>query len=442
MPVYSSHLVSYEGLRVGTRIREERHRRGFTLRDVSVASGVSSARLSEIENGHHVLDLAQVLRIAEALELPPGYFLPADVTRPHQITREAEVRSLPPFRIPSGPDGAGRPAQIHLWPAADLFVGRHMEPAFGRIMPGEADALQWSHQHEEEEFLFVLRGRIEFSLQIPAGVRREELGPGDSVYFRSDLLHALRSLDEEPADTIQVFCSPSGLTSTGFGTSVSEVQQDHRLDISQQTGRKLKLLREMYAWPERHVAEVLSIPERQLRQIESGDRPLALDLMLNLAKLYGKPLRELIGQPMGSGPYYHVQRAGQTAALASRKRRTPVERANAPASKTCQAFSDGYPMRSMYPYLLRLLNVDLETLTLHEHHGQEFVYVLDGELELTTFVGDEQVREILRAGDSCYMDSSVPHLLRGQTRSPFSKTMADVIDVFWCPLGEGYLFGD
>lgn len=441
MPVYSSHLMSYERLRVGSRIREERRRRGLTLRDVSVASGVSSARLSEIENGHHVPDLEQVVRIAGALGLPPDYFLPADVSRPYQISREAEVRALPPFRIPPGGDGADRPAQIHLWPAADLFVGRHIEPAFGRVMPGQADALQWSHQHAEE-FLFVLRGRIEFCLQTPTGVLREELGPGDSIYFRSDLLHALRSLDEEPADTIQVFCSPSGLTSTGFGTSVSEIQHDGRLDISQQTGRKLKLLREMHVWPERHVAEVLSIPERQLRQIESGNRPLALDLMLNLARLYGKPLRELIGQPAGNGPYYYLQRADRTAALASRKRRTPVERPDAPASKTCQAFSSGYPMRSMYPYLLRLLNVDLETLTLHEHHGQEFVYVLDGELELTTFVGDEQAREILRPGDSCYLDSSVPHLLRGQTRSPFSKTRADVIDVFWCPLGEGYLFGD
>ena len=95
----------------------------------------------------------------------------------------------------------------------------------------------------------------------------------------------------------------------------------------------------------------------------------------------------------------------------------------------------------MYPCLLRLLNVELETLTLHEHHGQEFMYVLEGELELITYAGSQRVTETLRAGDSCYLDSSVPHLLHSSTRNPYSETSAAVIDVFWCPLGEAYLFG-
>ena len=94
----------------------------------------------------------------------------------------------------------------------------------------------------------------------------------------------------------------------------------------------------------------------------------------------------------------------------------------------------------MYPFLIRLLNVDIDTLTLHEHHGHEFIYVLDGELELRTYVGEELVTEILRPGDSCYLDSTVPHLVRGVTRSPYARLSAEVIDVFWSPLGEGYLF--
>ena len=94
----------------------------------------------------------------------------------------------------------------------------------------------------------------------------------------------------------------------------------------------------------------------------------------------------------------------------------------------------------MYPCFLRMLNVDAETLTLHEHHGQEFIYVLEGELELTTYTGNQRVREVLHAGDSIYLDSTVPHLLRSWTRNPFSETSAEVIDVFWCPLGETYLF--
>jgi mannose-6-phosphate isomerase-like protein (cupin superfamily) len=139
-------------------------------------------------------------------------------------------------------------------------------------------------------------------------------------------------------------------------------------------------------------------------------------------------------------PYHVLQRSADIPSLPTRRRRTPVERPSAPASKTCQPLLEGFGARGMYPCFLRMLNVGLETLTLHEHHGQEFIYVLEGELELTTYVGEHQVREVLRAGDSCYIDSTVPHLLRSWTRNPYSETSAEVIDVFWCPLGTSYMF--
>lgn len=82
-----------------------------------------------------------------------------------------------------------------------------------------------------------------------------------------------------------------------------------------------------------------------------------------------------------------------------------------------------------------------ESVTLHEHHGQEFIYVLDGEVELVTRVGEEEIVEPLRPGDSVFLESSVPHLLRGRSRNPYAETSAQVIVVFWNPLGESYLFG-
>ena len=75
-----------------------------------------------------------------------------------------------------------------------------------------------------------------------------------------------------------------------------------------------------------------------------------------------------------------------------------------------------------------------------EHHGEEFIFVLEGQLVLTTLAEDKKVEEVLRAGDSCFLDASVPHALRGETRNPYSETSATVLDVFWCPLGETYLF--
>ena len=207
-----------------------------------------------------------------------------------------------------------------------------------------------------------------------------------------------------------------------------------------QIGKRLRTLRDTHGWPIERLAQVLGLTERQRQRIERGDRAAPLDLMLRLARAFGQPLDELIGGPPEVEPPYFVQRSGDIDRVPRRTRRTPVERPDAAPSKTCQRLAGGFRARHMYPCLIRLLNVDIDTLTLHEHHGHEFIYVLDGELELRTYVGEELVTEILRPGDSCYLDSTVPHLVRGVTRSPYARLSAEVLDVFWSPLGEGYLF--
>lgn len=439
MPVYSSHLTSYKALQLGARIREQRQRVNVTLKELASRVSISTARLSEIENGHHLLDLRQVVTIAEALGLPAGYFLPAEAVSPFQISRDAEVRSRPPHRLP--PALATEPGRgaLAFWPLADVFTGRHVEPLLGSFGPLPDDHPFWSHP-QEEGFLFCLKGALEFELQTPDGSVRQRVTAGDSLYYRCDLPHRLRSLDVEAAECLHALCSPWGMTSHGFEVFATEPRRPGHPDLTQQTLERLRMVREMHGWEQRQVALLAGIPERHLAQIERGERPVRIDLLLTLARIYQKSLRELVGEPLGGGPYYVLTPAAHAAAAPSRRRRTPVERPNASASKTCQPLVRGPQATSMYPYLLRLLNVELEALTLHEHHGQEFLYVLDGQIELTTFIGTREVKDILRPGDCLYLDSSVPHLLRGQTRSPFSRTMAEVIDVFWCPLGEDYLF--
>jgi len=70
------------------------------------------------------------------------------------------------------------------------------------------------------------------------------------------------------------------------------------------------------------------------------------------------------------------------------------------------------------------------------------MYVLEGQLEVTTYAEQRLVTEVLRPGDSWYLDSSVRHFVRGFTRSPYSQISAEVLNVLWCPLGEGHLFAD
>jgi len=445
MPVYSSHLLQYADLELGRRIRQARQAQGLTLRHVAKHLRTSSARLSQIENERLRLSLEDVLQIADAIGVPVDVLIPADVSMPFQITRDADQRSRSPqpMLIANAQGSGDVPSPHEYWPLANLFVGRHLEPVLARIMPASEREACFCYHHEEE-FAFVLRGRVEFRIKTPEEDCVETLERGDCVYFRSDLPHRFRSLDSVPADTIHVFCSPSvsthGAVDWSHSRAIAYSGNGTSNPQQRQIGAKLTLLHEEHGWSFGRLARTAALSDSQMIAIERGDRAIPLEALLNLARGFGKPLRELIGLAGAPRPYYFVRRLREIASIPNRHRRTPVERPHAARSKTCQPLVAGFPAAKMYPYFLRMLNVELETLTLHEHNGQEFIYVLEGELELTTYAGNEEVHETLRAGDACYLDSSVPHLLRSWTRNPYSETSAEVLDVFWCPLGETYLF--
>jgi transcriptional regulator with XRE-family HTH domain len=443
MPVYSSHLVGYAALNLGQRIRSIRQRHGLSLREVATRAGCSAARLSEIENGYHVLDLRQAVEIARVLGVPLSDFVPADLRVPYQITREADVRTRPARRIPLRPGGVYHHSEF--WPYAELFIGRQLEPVFVRVMPTEEDAPPRFWHHHEEEFLFVLDGSVEFLLRAPDGLCRQELRRGDCVAFRSSLPHCVRALGSDAAHVLSIYAAAAAPLDTGFEwlshRQSSFIEDTEDTDLVRQVGHRLRALRNMHGWTLEQVADVVGVGARRLQRIEEGHRPLPLDVLLRLARAFGLPLPELVGK-VPEPPYYGLTRAEDIATLPSRVRQTPVERPAAPQSKTCQPLAHGFPFRQMFPYFIRLRNASEETLSLHEHHSHEFIYVLAGELEMTTFAGDREVTEILRPGDGCYLDSTVPHLVRGRSRNPFSDTSAEVVDVFWAPLGEGYLFRD
>jgi transcriptional regulator with XRE-family HTH domain len=437
-------MLRYEQLRLGERIRDARQERGFTLKQFADRVATSPARLSQIENDRLRLDIEELLKFADVLSMPLDRFVPPDVSIPFQISRDSELRMrTPQTTLLSSPAGGVVASPHSYWPLADLFVGRHLEPMLARIMPvAEAD-LHFCY-HQEQEFAFALTGNLEFRIKTPEGERREEISRGDCVYFRSDLPHCFRSLDDRPGESLHVFCPPIfALDPDGQDASYRAIAYNGRngsTDVERRVADKLRQLREICGWSVERIARATGLSERQMLRIERGDRAIPFEVVMTLARAFGKPLREFIGLAGVRAPYYVVRRAAEIPSIPPQRRRTPVERPNVLPSKTCQPLVAAFPGKEMYPCFLRLLNVDLETLTHHEHHGQEFIYVLEGELELTTYAGDQQQPEILRAGDSCYLDSTVPHLLRSWTRNPYSETSAEVIDVFWCPLGEAYLF--
>lgn len=62
---------------LGRRIRITRTERGWTLKDLSEASGVSVSQLSAIERGTHLPSIESLLSVAQALEAKPSEWMGA-----------------------------------------------------------------------------------------------------------------------------------------------------------------------------------------------------------------------------------------------------------------------------------------------------------------------------------------------------------------------------
>ncbi|MBW1775794.1 MAG: helix-turn-helix transcriptional regulator [Deltaproteobacteria bacterium] len=61
-----------------------------------------------------------------------------------------------------------------------------------------------SYQHLGEEFVFVLKGKIE----VMVGENKNTLGPGASLHFNSSIVHKLRNTSKTKAELLVVLYTP------------------------------------------------------------------------------------------------------------------------------------------------------------------------------------------------------------------------------------------
>ena len=437
MPVYTSAISDYSDLRLGQTIREHRKRRGWTLQDLASRVSMSVAGLSKIENEKAILDLERLVTIADALGVRPDLMFPKNPSRHFQVMHRAVIDKLPPSPLKRIDRSSGTVTAHHnlLRPLADEFVGKHIEPFHVEVLVvPDADVRLICHHHEE--FFFVLRGEVECFIKTPEGPARETIGVGDCVYLRSNLPHCIRALGGQPAYTMNVVHSPYGSTDSDGETAFCF--KDDIQNLTEQIADQVTALREARGLSAAEFARALDIGVPQLADVERARRPASIDLLLRACRRFRKPFEYFLSRTIAHPPFYFIQRASTIGRVPVRARRKLVDKGW--ALTRFRSLASGFSPREMYPYYVKIRAPGPDNSTLHEHHGQEFVYVLSGEVTLITVLDGKRVRETLTAGDTCFLDSTVPHRFAGEGVSPYDDSSAELIDVFWCPLGESYLF--
>ncbi len=154
---------------IGPRFRRLRLQRGESLATVANAVGVSIGFLSNLERSQSGASVSIMRRLAQYFGLNIlDLFHPIDGTGP--LVKPRDRKSLE----------GGPGVQMQLLASGKIT----MEPHLFRVAPGAGSGESYSH--EGEEFLYLVRGRLDIVL---AG-EQYHLRAGDSFYFSSKTQHS------------------------------------------------------------------------------------------------------------------------------------------------------------------------------------------------------------------------------------------------------------
>ena len=187
--------LEVKALKIGSKVRELRQKKHYTLQDVAAKTGLSKPFLSQIENHHVVPPVATLLKLARAFDVGLAYFFQDEVG----VDRIAITRRAERVRVERRPHH--RKGEVnYIYEALDTKkANKHMEPFLVEFPVQDTSEMIFMN-HEGEEFLHVLEGTLEFRTID----RVEVLEPGDSIYFESELSHSFRCLGEKPARALVV----------------------------------------------------------------------------------------------------------------------------------------------------------------------------------------------------------------------------------------------
>jgi|BioPla2DNA2_1021312.scaffolds.fasta_scaffold77656_2 transcriptional regulator with XRE-family HTH domain len=165
---------------IGVNLHRERKRKQLSLEELSEASQVSKAMLSQIETGKVNPTVAVLWKIVQALGIDFGVLLQSgsednrrfEVNRGSQITSLVTQQSGTLFRVISPVSMANELEFYHVT----------QEPGCTHHSAG--------HLPGTEELIAVLKG----SIKVKAGNNEAELRKGDFLAFEADLPHAITTI--------------------------------------------------------------------------------------------------------------------------------------------------------------------------------------------------------------------------------------------------------
>ena len=173
-------------------------------------------------------------------------------------------------------------------------------------------------------------------------------------------------------------------------------------------GQKIKSLRQRQGLSLPQVAEKAGLSEPLMAQIEGEVVAPPVATLLKISRALN----------VNIGYFFQDQDAEKRAVIVPRNERKKVfRRIHEEPSKVGYYYESlAYPKadKHMEPFHVTFEVKRKEDLIFFNHKGEEFIYVLDGQLEFNY----EDETYALGTGDSLYFDASLPHAFRAVGKKP------------------------
>ncbi|MHA4836406.1 helix-turn-helix domain-containing protein [Sphingopyxis sp. MSC1_008] len=148
------------------------------------------------------------------------------------------------------------------------------------------------------------------------------------------------------------------------------------------------------------VSQRTGLPVSSLSKIENGKVELTIDKLLRISLALDVNIADIFGTPTGQ---YSPQGSSRRRSI------TRGSEGMAVATKNGEALYQAYDLlnKDLTPMVAEIQTRSIEEFgDFHRHDGEEFVFVLEGEL---AFYSDSYTPAYLKAGDSIYFDSGMGH---------------------------------
>ena len=167
---------------LGGLLRGLRARRGWTLKQMSDRTGIPVSTLSKVEHDRLTLTYDKLLQLSQRLKMRMSeLFAEEDAAQePAAVTARRSIGSLEAAVEVSTPN-----YEYHY--LCPELRRKRMIPVIARIRARSIEEFGELVRHPGEEFVFVLRGRIEVHTEFYDPVTLNE---GESIYLDSSMGHA------------------------------------------------------------------------------------------------------------------------------------------------------------------------------------------------------------------------------------------------------------